>query len=56
MQALRAGAADRARLRGKVDGRSEELGSGEYWPIVKIMWEAVTRTAQSILICPSLAD
>ena len=29
MQALRAEAADRARLWGKVDGRSEELGSGE---------------------------
>ena len=28
-QALRAGAADRARLWGKVDGRSEELDSGE---------------------------
>ena len=52
-------APERQTVRGsgaKSTGAAKSLAPARYWPIMKIMWAAVTRTAQSILICPSMAD
>ena len=54
--ALGAGAADRVRYGCKVDRSREELAPARYWPVMKIMWAAVTRAAQSISNWPSVAD
>ena len=35
---------------------AKSLAPARYWPIMKIMWAAATRTAQSTLIWPSMAD
>ena len=40
----------------KSTGAAKSLAPARYWPIMKIMWAAVTRTAQSTLIWPSMAD
>ena len=37
-------------------GAAKSLAPARYWPVMKIMWAAVTRTAQSILNWPSVAD
>ena len=40
----------------KSTGAAKSLAPARYWPIMKIMWAAVTRTEQSALIWPSMAD